>query len=354
MSDLRHDPINNQWIAMAGNRRSRPMEFVPLEQVRQQIICPFCKGNESETPRTLLAIDRFGQTLDPDDESASWMIRVVSNKYPSYSTADGEGPHPPAVAPDPDGLQQVNHQPGVQELIIPSARHVASLAELTDAELHGSFKVHQHRLRSLDQHPQVKHAMLFLNCRSAAGASLGHLHWQLIGSPVVSNHIQYRIQTEQDHRGAHGCSLIHRLTDWELREQVRVVRVTENFALVCPFASRFPFQVRIVPRRDDQAFSDLPAQAIAELSQHCRDVVRWLETLLDQPAYNVALQMTTLERQREDPWYLEVFPRLTTPAGFEWGTDIWVNPVAPETAARALKSAMESVGNDEVSGDPSG
>ncbi len=331
MSDLRHDPINGQWVAIAKNRIQRPMEFVPMEQRRQQLLCPFCKGNEEQTPAAIALYDLDGLL---EGDTKSWNARVVPNKYPSFSkngTVDQpRWSEPPGICNTSDGY-------GTQELIIPSPRHVTSLSELTDTEVSLVFQVAQERIRFLKSVDDVRHAMLFMNCRFAAGASLSHIHFQLIGSPVVSGHLQSRVERDQAHRQQHGCSLIESLMNWEIEQSQRVVKLTDTFCVVCPFASRCPFQVRIIPRNTGLCFLDLQSDAIAELGLHCKTVVQNLESHLQEPAYNLLLHLDPFDTAQGN-WFVELMPRLTKGAGFELGTDIWVNPVPPEAAAEQLKS----------------
>ena len=83
MADLRFDPVSGVWVATARRRRERPMEFIPLEQIHQQIICPFCAGNEDETPKPVIAYREDGSILGAVDDPSKWMTRIVPNKYPS-------------------------------------------------------------------------------------------------------------------------------------------------------------------------------------------------------------------------------------------------------------------------------
>jgi UDPglucose--hexose-1-phosphate uridylyltransferase len=349
MSDLRHDPIDDTWVTMAGNRRSRPMEYQQVSQRRKAMICPFCRGNEVETTA---AIAVYGNEAEPLDESkgpVDWLSRVISNKYPSFSTATNDDAQEPSTGSG--GQRQVpppfriSGNPGRQELIIPSPRHLVSIGELTDQELEVSFFALQQRVAAMNVEENIEHAMLFLNCRPDAGASLGHIHWQLIGSPLVSSFLQRRIDREQSHQDEFGESIVKRLVDWEIKQQDRVIRQTKHFAIVCPFASRFPFQVNIVPLNPDISFQDCSAVVRDELAWHCRDIVGRLEILLEDSAYNILLQSPVAERTNQDPWYLQIFPRITKPAGFELGTDLWINPVLPESAARALRVAKENSGS---------
>ena len=331
MSDLRLDPINGQWVAIAKNRIQRPMEFVPMEQRRQQLLCPFCKGNEEQTPDALALYDQEGSILE---EQKPWSVRVVPNKYPSFSK-NGKMDQPCSSGPPEFCSSNSGH--GTQELIIPSPRHIASISELTDTELRLAFQVAQERINYLRTADDVQHAMLFMNCRFAAGASLSHIHLQLIGSPVVSSHLRSRVERDQAHRQQHGCSLIESLMNWEIEQAQRVVELTDEFCVVCPYASRCPFQVRIIPRNTGSGFLDLSSDAITELALHCKTVVTKLESHLQEPAYNLLLHLDPFANEQGN-WFVELLPRLTKGAGFELGTDIWVNPVPPESAAEQLKS----------------
>lgn len=338
MSDLRLDPINQQWVAIARNRRDRPMEFVPMEQLRQQMICPFCKGNEEETPSALAAYRADGSLLLSDDDLSNWSARVIPNRYPSFSfrsAEDRDQPDPGSQSYGPFGL---NRSPGIQELIIPSSRHVNSLSELSDEELKLSFRACRDRLEYAKSLEHIKHAMLFMNCRLAAGASLGHIHYQLLGTPVVSEPVISRTRRTQSYRTENGRSMMGDLAHWEISQGARIVDLTEHFCVVCPFASRFAFQVWIIPRSEDFDFTSCDEDVRNELALHCRNIVTRYEITLDNPAYNLLFHTGPFASPNGQIGYFELFPRLTLAAGFELGTDIWVNPVAPEAAARRLRS----------------
>ena len=209
MSDIRFDPVGGVWVAIARNRLDRPTEFIPLEQMRQQLICPFCRGNEDATPSTLAAYDEDGRQLDEDGDPSGWTVRVVPNKYPSFVPGNG------ATIPD-SGPFGVECAVGAQEIIIPSHRHITSISELTEQELHIAFRACQERLKCMGRDEVIQHGMLFMNCRSAAGASLGHVHLQLIGSPVISPHLKARLDRNLASIQTHGQSLIRRIVEWEL------------------------------------------------------------------------------------------------------------------------------------------
>lgn len=328
MSDLRYDPVFDVWTAISEVRRERPIEFVPIEQSLKQLICPFCLGNELETPPTILALDGQARRLE-HEQNGHWLARVIPNKFPTY--VGGPSPGTAAIGPFLRSMRL-----GDQELIIPTPRHVVSLAELTVEEMTTALRAAQYRLEDKAQQGLIEHAMLFVNCRYDAGASIAHIHFQMIGSPVTTTALQGRAQRFGAER-ASGRSLMAEVIDFERREQVRLVRETDDFLMFCPFASRMAFQVWIVPRLCNRPVWEVPIDHLSQIAELSQFYVERIERLLSKPAYNWMLHQLPFSSAQADHWFIEIVPRVSKTAGYEMGTDIWVNPVAPETAARQLK-----------------
>lgn len=355
MSDLRFDPVSGHWTVIAGNRNDRPVEFLPQESVQKRLICPFCGGNEQETPPTkmMYACDgsQIQSSIDDDgNENDHWSSRVVPNKYSAFSAVKslventGGGEDDPKNALDVSTCKQAHGPyfrsalPGPQEIIIPSRRHILSLSSLHDDELKVLFRANQDRLQTMRDCESAKHAMLFMNCRSEAGASLEHIHLQLIGSPVISDHLKGRVERNRLHLDTHKETLMTSLLKWEISQEARIIYRAKYFTVMCPYASRFPFQVWILPNEPSTPFLEVDEDVRDELAFMSRDVIRRLEEALDNPSYNVLMHMAPFSQMAADHWYMEFFPRTTRAAGFELGTDVWVNPIAPELAAKRLRS----------------
>lgn len=343
MSDLRYDPVFDSWTVVAENRRERPLEFVPHEQVRKSLICPFCAGNEEETPPPLALYDPAGDPLD-DLRSARWSARVFQNRYPTFSSpqdpeqATGPAASLTASETTPEcGPYLRRSGPGAQELVIPTPRHVVSLAQLDPRELVVGWLAAQQRIRQLADSPGLAHAMFFCNCRFEAGASIEHVHFQLIGSPLPSPRQQERVQRFADWRKQHGQSLLQSLVQFEESDGKRMIASGKAWSVFCPLASRMPFQVWMVPRQERRSFTDCPREELDELARLTLLHVRRLEELLGEPGYNWLVHQPPFRHDPSGDWFIEVVPRLAKSAGYELGTDIWVNPVSPETAARRLR-----------------
>lgn len=336
MSDIRFDPVFNQWVAIARNRHDRPMEFSPVDSLQPQLLCPFCLGNEEETPEAVAVYDAQGTSGGQVDDSLRWTVRVIPNKYPIF---------PQRRTPESkESRNSPNHNPylhtdarGEQEVIVCSPRHLISLSELTDEEVLVSFQAFQDRMKNLRSLAGIEHGMLFLNCRASAGASLSHIHAQLIGSPLISDALRQRIDRFRKFSQTHQRSLLEACANWEVQQKVRMIYQSEHFHVFCPFAARTPFQVWLVPRHSWGDFSTAPREMREELARSCRWLVNRLEQLVDHPGYNLLLHQAPFSLAGDDHWFFELCPRLTRQAGYEWGTQIWVNPVSPETSAKRLK-----------------
>ena len=340
MSDLRFDPVSGQWALIAPHRDLRPVELLPLEEVRKRRSCPFCAGNESETPTALTLYDIHGQAMPVDRAQENldldWVSRVVPNKYASFGAVT-EPTCSTSSTHHQCGPFQQSTQPGPQELIIPSPRHISSLSDLNEAETSVMWYAAQQRIAAMQSLEVVQHAMLFMNCGSQAGASLEHIHVQLIGSPIVTDYLAGRVARNRDCLERENQTLVNSILDWELKKECRIVKRTENFTVLCPFASRFAFQVWIVPNSASVSFIDIETDIRDELGTLSQTIVGRLKNYLNGFSYNMLLQIAPFADFKDDHWYVEILPRTTRSAGFELGTDLWVNPMPPELAAERLR-----------------
>ena len=179
MSELRRDPLTGRWVIIASHRNARPNEFAsrpPRPSARLK--CPFCAGNEAETPPE---IARY-----PAD-AGRWSVRVVPNKYPALS--------PPEAGQVPvAGLLHSRAGEGAHEVIIESPRHVASLTELSRDEMRLAVRVYRDRLRRMRDDGRWRYALVFKNVGALAGASLHHIHSQLLATDLIPPEIQDKLQ----------------------------------------------------------------------------------------------------------------------------------------------------------------
>ena len=332
MPEYRQDAFSGRWVIIAEERADRPSEFAT--QLPRQAIgkCPFCAGSETQTPEAV--------ALYPRDATSSgeWQVRVIPNKYPAVTTD---------LAPIQSGpLAATMHfegsfgQPGfgIHEVIIESPRHIASFTELTPELAQTSLQAYQDRLIALGQNPRLNYALLFKNCRGGSGATLEHVHSQLLATSILPTEVEREVMVARRHFEQTNRCIFCDLIDHELESQVRIAAETSRFVALCPYASRFPYETWVLPRSHGHRFESVDAAALAELAELMRRIVSKLEKLSAQAAYNFWLHTAPFHVPC-DPmfhWHWELIPRITTQAGYEWGAGCFVNPVSPETAAKWL------------------
>lgn len=334
MPEYRQNPLTREWVILSCERQARPSEFLDQPARRDEAACPFCLGNERETPAELA---RYVDTAS----AAPWSIRVVPNKYPALIPGDCEGGQQQSECND-DCLLPSTPALGEHEVIIEAPRHVASLTELTPSETELLFQAYRDRMAAHRLAGKARYVQIFKNVGPLAGASMEHSHSQLLALEQLPRNIEYEAALATDYHHRNGRSLITALAAAEISAGERLVATSSAFAAFCPFASRFPYEVCIAPQRPARPLDQLQAGELGELASLVCDIVGRIERTLGPVAYNYYLRpapFDTPEAGQYD-WHIEIFPRLVKVAGFEWSTGIFINTVSPEAAAMALRTSL--------------
>ncbi len=350
-AESRVDALTGDWTIFAPHREDRPEEFVDhSEPVSKHLDCPFCPGNERTTPPPVW-VARIADTdsstdalvdQSADNPNDDWSLRVVPNKYPAVSPINGERQRFPDCE---SGLFQRAPMRGGQEVIIESRHHVQSITELDLSEVRLIFQAYQNRLRHWRNVPGISYISTFKNVGGLAGASLQHTHSQLIATNKMPPAVGSSIQRMNRHRAKTGCCLQCDLVRAELKAKHRVVWQNDSVIAFCPFASRLPMLICITTLEHQACFEDLCEQTIESVSRLVVRVVSWLEKFRPGAAYNYCLH-TRPPAADANPdsfhWSIEIFPRITRLAGFEWSSQCMINPVLPEVAAAKYRSCAKS------------
>jgi UDPglucose--hexose-1-phosphate uridylyltransferase len=330
MPELRKDPISGRWVIISVERGKRPADFVSPSQKRKVGgFCPFCPGNEHTTTPEIIAF-RPSSTAP---NSAGWTLRVVPNKFPALQihvelNRTGEG-----VFDKMNGL-------GAHEVIIENPEHQLSLATMPQRAVEDVLWAYYFRLMDLKKDIRLKYVLIFKNEGESAGASLEHSHSQLIALPIVPTSVKEEIEASRKYFEAKERCLLCDIINQELDSGKRVISENSKYVAVAPFAPREPFETWILPKRHESNFvpSDKSFSGLAEILQR---VLKQLDKVLDTPPYNFILHTSPFKDEINDyyHWHIEIVPKLTRTAGFEWGSGFFINPTPPEEAARFMREA---------------
>lgn len=327
MSELRYNPISKDWIIIATERAKRPKDFIkakkeqaPLPEYKQN--CPFCPGNESQTP---VETFRIG-----DDKS--WIVRSVYNKFGAVS-------HEEKRERKNDGLYNSMSGFGIHEVIIEHPRHNNSIALMNDAEVENIIRAYKARYTKIAEAEGIECIVIFKNHGASAGTSLEHPHSQLIATPVVPPQIRGRLEQAIRFFDFTGKCVFCATLESELKEKKRIVLETEKFVAFMPYAASAPFQTWIYPRRHSASFGDISEGEISDLAKNLKAVLSKLYYGLDNPDFNCTIRSVPVKERGGEyfHWYLSIIPRLAQPAGFELGSGMFINTALPEEAAEFLR-----------------
>ncbi len=329
MPEIRKDPVVGRWVIMSSERLLRPHPAEPLiHRANDAITCPFCPGNESLTPPEVFAEREAGNAPD----TTGWTVRVVPNKYPALRV-EGE------LKAREEGIYEGLSGVGAHEVIIESPDHEKDLGELDPSRIESVLRAVQARFLDLRKDARIRYILFFKNHGARAGATLEHGHAQLLATPLVPKEVFEELEASRAHHAREERCLFCDVIAQELRDRRRVVSETDRFVALEPYASRFPFETWILPKRHAAAFEACDADDLAALSTTLRNVLGRLRRALDRPHYNLVLHTAPC---REAPldyyhWHVEILPRRTPLAGFEWAGGFYINPTPPEEAARYLR-----------------
>ncbi len=337
-------PTESVLIATARSMRPQKAEEPAPRDTRHHVDrCPFCRGNEDKTPPEISRTPKDGD----------WAIRIVENLYPVLGDD----------RKDPDmvfGLQQAINGYGRHEVIIDHSQHGIAIHEMSRSHLSMLFQVYQTRMKELyASDDRLKYVLVFKNFGPAAGASMAHTHSQMIATPVIPQNVQDEVEHSKHYYKKHHhcifCTLVNEALTYEAtiydRDSGKVLRKidvgqyvverSEHFIAIKPFASRYEWEVHILPLQHNSDFMKATTEQLDDFAALLKRTMQRLDAVIGGAQYNYFLHTAPLDEDYDDcnnsyHWHLEICPRTSIPTGFELGSGLFVNTVSPEEAAREL------------------
>lgn len=327
MNELRRDPITGRWIIVFLDKIPKVSDFKVEPNVKNgQDSCPFCWGKEAMTPPEITAHRKEGAPNTP-----GWSVRVVPNKFPALMI-EGEL--------DKEGVGVFDRMNGVgaHEVILETPDHFKDIADLSYLDAEDVVWAYISRSLDLRRDKRFKYILIFKNYGKIAGASLEHPHSQLIALPIVPKRVREELEGAAKYYEYRDRCVFCDMIRAEKLEQDRIIYEDDHYLAFCPFVSRFPYEIWILPKVHSSDFTSVQRDCVPCLAKAMRDSLARIKKLLQDPPYNFIIHTSPINgHEREDyHWHIEIMPKLTKVAGFEWGSGFYINPVPPHMAAKNL------------------
>jgi UDPglucose--hexose-1-phosphate uridylyltransferase len=337
MAELRRDPLLDRWI-ITGTAQGESLEaLITIYKKVSSQECPFCVGKETETLPEIFALRQTGSRVNTPD----WQVRVIPTRTQTLTLQGdlqkrGEG-----------GIYDLENAIGSHEIVIVSPKHLTHFSQLSPEEIAEVLKVYRWRLQELAKNNLCRYALIFHN-QGDGPVAVEHAHSQIVTLPFVPKTIREEINGAKRYYNFKMRCIFCDILEQEIETNKRVVLENEDCLAFTPFASRFPFEVWILPKKHGCCFVESEEETFFNLGVVLKNVLGRIEKVLANPPLNFILHTAPLRYQELDEgeiisdvyhWHLEILPHALPAGGFEWGGDFYLNPPLPEVTAKILRES---------------
>jgi len=325
MAELRREPVTRMWVVVTTEHPKGPSDYLPFKPPYQpqetEGVCPFCPGNEGATPK---------ETFSLPLEGGGWSVRVIPNKFPFFHI-EGEFDR------RPEGMYDVMEAIGAHEIVVEAPEHRQSFAFMETRQIEKILLAYRERLTDLEKDPRFQQ---FLILKNYPGVYNRHPHSHIMAMPVIPRRIDEEIWGALDYYQRKERCIFCDIIKEEIVMKKRVVLETVHFLVFSPFASRYPFESWIIPKKHSPDFHRMSEEEREDLSVAIQSLFVRFYKLLSDPPYSLTFHTSPIQSRFHRPeyhWHIETRLRIGLREGFEWGTGFFVNPTSPEDAAAYLR-----------------
>ncbi len=332
MSTYRYDPLENEWVIISPHRLKKPtLEAQDVRMVSEK--CPFCEGNEALSDGE---IDATASDPNRTRNTAGWINRVVANRYKAVSIESCD------EVSERSGMFLSRGGFGAHEIVVDTPRHDADLAGMQTDEVIVYLQMIRRRLEDLARDRKIAYISVFKNVGVLAGETLAHPHTQIVALPFVPPHIEAMVRRENDYHWEHQSHLLLDDVARSIEEGERIVSCEGEFCLYAPFASRYPFELRIVPRSVIRSLRETSSAQMISLAVLLRRSIKLVKRVLgEKTAYNVVLrEVPCASFNDRHIFHVMIIPRLFGTTALQSEERVPINPMSPEEAARLYKERL--------------
>ncbi len=230
MTELRKDPIIDNWVIISTERGRRPLDYKIKTEEKKKDNCVFCEGNESKTPPEIFAFRKEGTM----ENKPGWKVRVVANKYPALKMEEKE-----IILKEAAMFKKMNGL-GAHEVIIETPHHHKDFNNLSIDSIVLILKTYRQRYLDLSKDKRIKYILIFKNYGIDGGASLEHPHSQLIGTPIIPQRIKEELKGAKEYFDLNGRCIFCDYIKQEVKSKDRLIKETEKICGYFAFCCQIP------------------------------------------------------------------------------------------------------------------
>jgi UDPglucose--hexose-1-phosphate uridylyltransferase len=336
INELRKDPLLGRWIAVLSESLS-PSQYNQAhhEEEPQEESCLLCAGREAETPKEIMVVPNPAGT----EASGQWWTRVIPNFTPVFKVEGDLGRRG-------EGMYDKMNSIGASEIIIESPHHSVEPEDMGLDQMIRLIHTYRDRMTDLEKDERLRYTLIYKNHGRSAGALFSHPVSSLVATPVIPKRVKEELDGAKQYFTYKERCLFCDVMREELRVESRVIIETRYYMAFCPYASKFPFEIWILPKKHSCIFQETGADELEDLALILSTVLKKLRNLLPSLSYNYFIHSAPNRVPRKDHWHtlgedyhwhIEIMPRLVNTSGFEWGSGFYILPTSPEDAAKYLR-----------------
>jgi UDPglucose--hexose-1-phosphate uridylyltransferase len=325
MPELRKHYFLDEYCIIAAERKKRPSDFQSAKAVSgDETVCPFCPGNEEMTPPAVAVYTEQGVSSDGLERNTGWLLRVFPNVFAAMV---------PCPAPATTEWIALPGQ-GYHEVIVDSPLHGENPADYAKEHMEKLIQVYRDRYVHYCNNRLVKYVSIFKNWGREAGASLSHSHSQLVTLPILPPLIKREMDAISHASRCPFCNIVA-----EEKESCRLIEENENWILIAPFYSQAPYETWILPKRHFANLGEMHEAEGKSLAALLKRALGSMRSLLNDPPYNFMISQLPFSYHLN----IRIQPAISKIAGFERGTGVYINSIAPEQAAEEFRHKLSNL-----------
>jgi UDPglucose--hexose-1-phosphate uridylyltransferase len=331
---LRRDPLHRLWVVFAPEKVDTIIQQSSENEAKFDID-PYVPGLEYATGKDILS------RVNPAYADKGWSSRVFPAKNPILKVENEK--RSKGV-----GLYDVMSRIGAHEVVVETPKNNIFFDQLSIEEIADAFTIMKDRVNDLKKDSRFRYIMVTKNRGLAAGGTIDHNYSEIKAFPFIPPIVQYKLESCKHYYMIKERCLLCDIIEQELFDRKRVVYENDQFIAICPYASRYPFEIMILPRRHAGTFEKISEESVKELAKIAKVVLCKLRKGLNSPAYNCVFHFQPVNsgadevlENRSYHWHLTIIPRLTRIPSEMLEAGVYVNPTFPEEAAEFLKNIRE-------------